>query len=294
MSYENHSSDSSSASPFDRFDRFGFSHLLASTVALVAATILLGVAAKATGSGLACDANWPLCDGGLLNLFPANFPSFFEWIHRVVAMVAGFFIIGTAVVAWRATSVDRPITYAVTLGLILTPVQVTLGRETVLSYEMPILSLHFWTAVVIFALFVVSAILVWAPRLTTAHVTLALGVGAVAVPLHVVLSPLFIESYTAVIQTAQYAAVLTLLSAVSLAAIVGWRRYDSPLLSSLVAATPALAVAVLFLGRRAVMQFAPALDALYVLTALVLFVTLLAGTVLTRRAVPVAGETLAP
>ncbi|MCU4740470.1 COX15/CtaA family protein [Halobacteria archaeon AArc-m2/3/4] len=294
MSYDSHTSDSSSASPFDRFDRFGFSHLLASTVVLVAATILLGVAAKATGSGLACDANWPLCDGGLLNLFPANFPSFFEWIHRVVAMVAGFFIVGTAIVAWRAKTIDRRITYAVTLGLILTPIQVTLGRETVLSYEMTILSLHFWTAVVIFALFVVSAILVWAHRLTTTHVTLALAVGAVSVPLHVALSPLFIDSYTAVIQTAQYAAVLTLLSAVSLAAIVGWRRYESPLVSSLVAATPVLAVGVLFLGRRAVMTFAPALDVLYALIALVLFVTLLAGMVLTHRAVPATGDALAP
>jgi len=36
-------------------DRFSYPHLLTATLALVAATILLGVAAKATGSGLACE-----------------------------------------------------------------------------------------------------------------------------------------------------------------------------------------------------------------------------------------------
>lgn len=257
--------------------RVGFHHLLAVTVVLVTATILLGVAAKATGSGLACEANWPLCDGGLLNLFPANFPSFFEWIHRVVAMIAGFFIVGTAVAAWLGATADTRVRYAVTLGLLLTPVQVLLGRETVLTYEMTILSLHFWTAVAIFGLFAVSVVLVWAPHLSSGQVTAALAVGASAVPVHVALSPLFIGSYTAVIQTAQYAAVLAVLAAVIVGTIVGRRRYEGRLARGIVLAAPALAVAVLLLGRRAVMTFAPALDALYVLASVALFATLLAG-----------------
>lgn len=265
------------------FDRVGFPHLLAVTVGLVAATILLGVAAKATGSGLACEANWPLCDGGLLNLFPANFPSFFEWIHRVVAMVAGFFIIGTALAAWLGARADSRVRYAVTLGLLLTPIQVLLGRETVLTYEMTILSLHFWTAVVIFALFAASVILVWAPSLSAGHVTAALAVGAAAVPVHVALSPLFIGSYTAVIQTAQYAAILALLTAVLVGVIVGRRRYEGRLARGIVLVAPVLAFVVLLFGRRAVMTFAPALDALYVLASAALFVTLVAGVVVARR-----------
>ncbi|WP_114577522.1 COX15/CtaA family protein [Saliphagus sp. LR7] len=263
--------------------RAGFPHLLAATVVLVTATILLGVAAKATGSGLACQANWPLCDGGLLNLFPANFPSFFEWIHRVVAMVAGFFIVGTALAAWWGAVADPRVRYAVTLGLLLTPVQVLLGRETVLTYEMTILSLHFWTAVAIFALFAVAVVLVWAPSLSAGHVTAAMAIGAAAVPVHVALSPLFIGSYTAVIQTAQYAAVLALLTAVIVGAIVGRRRYDGRPARAVVLAAPALAVAVLVLGRRAVMTFAPALDALYLFASVALFATLAAGVALARR-----------
>ncbi|GAB3037505.1 COX15/CtaA family protein [Natronobiforma cellulositropha] len=279
MSFDTHTSDSRGPS----FGRFGFPHLLAATVALVAATILLGVAAKATGSGLACDANWPLCDGGILNLFPANFPSFFEWIHRVVAMVAGVFIVATAVVAWLGAVTDRRITAAITLGLVLTPIQVFLGRETVLSYELTILSLHFWTAVVIFVLFVASAVLVWADRITTRHVSGALALGAAMVPLHVLLSPLFIGTYTSVIQTTQYAVVLTLLASVILAAIVTARRYERRRVSGVVLSTPLAALAVLVLGRRSVMAFAPALDVLYVVVAAGSVVLLLAGAILTHR-----------
>lgn len=279
MSYDSRTS----GTPSGPFDRVGFSHLLAVTVGLVAATILLGVAAKATGSGLACEANWPLCDGGLLDLFPANFPSFFEWVHRVVAMVAGFFIVGTALAAWRGATSDSRVIYAVTLGLLLTPIQVLLGRETVLTYEMTILSLHFWTAVVIFGLFAGSVILVWAPSITAARVTAALGIGALAVPIHVALSPLFIGSYTAVIQTAQYATVLALVTAVLVGTIVGRRRYDGRAARAVVIVAPLLAFAVLLLGRRAVMTFAPALDALYAFASAALFALLLAGVVVARR-----------
>jgi len=48
VSYERHSPGSSARS---LIDRFGFSHLIVSTVLLTAATILLGVAAKGTGAG---------------------------------------------------------------------------------------------------------------------------------------------------------------------------------------------------------------------------------------------------
>lgn len=250
---------------------------------MLVATILLGVATKATGSGLACNANWPLCDGGVLDLFPATFPSFFEWIHRVVAGVAGLFIVGTAVAAWRDARIDRRITLAVTLGTLLTPVQVLLGRETVLQYDMTILSMHYWTAILIFTLFVVSTVLVWANRVRSSHVAVALGLGAAVLPLHVALSPLFIGSYTPVIQTAQYAVTLALLGAVVLATVVGRRRFDDRRLTAIFAVSPPLTLLVMLFGRRAVMTFAPLLDTLYVLATAALFVTLVAGIVTTRR-----------
>lgn len=282
MSYDSHSSGSSSTV----IDRFDSRHLLTLTLVLVAATILLGVATRATGSGLACEANWPQCDAGPYNLFPANLPSFYEWFHRFVAMFAGFAIVGTAAVAALGSSLDRRVTALVVLGMVLTPIQVILGRETVLSYELEILSLHFWTAVLIFALFVIATVLVWAPRLGASHVSLALGVGAATVPLHVALSPLFltdITTYSPEIQTAQYAVTLGLLAAVIVATVVGWRRFDGRALVGLLLSLPALAVLVLLLGRRAVMTLSPALDLVYVAASGALFAAFAAGIWFVRR-----------
>ena len=268
-------------------DRIGVVHLLASTLILVVATILLGVATKAAGAGLACEANWPVCDGGLLNLFPANVPSFFEWIHRVVAMVAGFFIVGTAVAAWRGAVTDRRVVWAVTLGMVLTPIQVLLGRETVLAYEMTVLNLHFWTAVVIFVLFAASAVLVSLDHLTLRHVRWSLGVGTILVPLQVLLSPLVIDSYTPVIQTTQYAFTLALLFAVIVAAIVGSHHATGRVGRGLVLSLPPLAVALTYFGREAVMAFDPAVDLVYLGVTGLTFVALLVGIWLVRPQSPV-------
>ncbi|RZV10708.1 cytochrome c oxidase assembly protein subunit 15 [Natrinema hispanicum] len=279
MSYDNHTPDSRVRS---LIDRFSYPHLLTATLTLVAATILLGVAAKATGSGLACQANWPQCDAGPYNLFPANLPSFYEWFHRFVAMFAGFAIIGSALAAWRLPDVDRRVTGLVVLGMVLTPVQVALGRETVTQYTMDILSLHFWTAVTIFTLFLVATVLVWASRLTTTHVTGALALGIVALPAHVILSPVVdagIETYSPTMQLIQYAVTLTLLGAAIVAAMVGRRRYTGRSVTPLLVGPP-LVVSVLFFGRQAVN---PALEMPYLVTAAALLVTFVVGMAVTRR-----------
>ncbi|ELY66408.1 COX15/CtaA family protein [Natronococcus jeotgali] len=267
--------------------RFGFPHLLAATLALVASTILLGVAAKATGSGLACQANWPQCDAGPYNLFPANLPSFYEWFHRFVAMFAGFAIIGSAVAAWRSPSIDRRVTALVVGGMVLTPIQVVLGRETVTQYTMDILSLHFWTAVTIFSMFVVATVLVWSDSLRAGHVTAALGLGALAVPAHVALSPLevsLISNYSPTTQLLQYGATLALLAGVIVAAMGGRWRFDDRRLSGLLSVSTVLALVVAYLGRRAVMTYSATLDGLYVAAALALLGTFAAAIVRTRTA----------
>ncbi|MDS0477937.1 cytochrome oxidase assembly protein [Natrinema sp. 1APR25-10V2] len=285
MSYDNHTPDSRLRS---LIGRFGYPHLLTATLALVAATILLGVAAKATGSGLACEANWPRCDGGPFNLLPANLPSFYEWFHRFVSMFAGFAIVGSALAAWRLPDVDRRITGLVVFGMFLTPVQVALGRQTVKQYTIDILSLHFWTAVTIFTLFLIATVLVWAPRLTGTHVTAALAFGIVALPAHLVLSPAIeagIAIYSPTMQLTMYAVSLTLLGAAIVAAMIGRRRFTGRAVTPLTAAPP-IAVLVLFFGRQAVN---PTLEVPYLVAAVALLATFVAGLVLTRRGESASG-----
>ncbi len=267
--------------------RFGFPHLLAATLTLVAATILLGVAAKATGSGLACEANWPQCDAGPYNLFPANIPSFYEWIHRFVAMFAGIAIVGSALSAWRSPNVDGRVASLIVLGMLLTPIQVYLGRETVLAYEMDILSLHFWTAILIFAMYVVATVLVWRSKLTARHVTGALGVGLATLPLHVALSPTalgVVTNYSPTVQLLQYAVTLTLLASIIVAVMVNRWFFEEQLLRALVSAAAVLAVVVSYLGRQSVMTFSPTLDQLYLVTAAALGIVFAVGIRQSKRA----------
>lgn len=109
--------------------------------------ILLGVYTGATGSGLGCSAQWPLCDDGLL---PQSLPSLIEWLHRFVALVTGFFILGLTYVGWRHFEETR-IRGAVTLAVVTLPVQILLGGATVIEYTPAIQTAHHGAALVIFS-----------------------------------------------------------------------------------------------------------------------------------------------
>ncbi len=117
------------------------------TTALTFVLILLGVYTAAMGAGLSCGQQWPFCDGGLI---PQTFPSFIEWFHRLIAMITGFFILGTTVGAWKYYESTR-IRAAATLSLVVLPVQVLLGGATVLVYGPAVLVAHHAAALVIFS-----------------------------------------------------------------------------------------------------------------------------------------------
>lgn len=124
-----------------------FRHLAATTTVLTFSLILLGVYTAAMGAGLSCSAQWPLCDGGV---FPQTLPSFVEWFHRLVAMITGFFILGTTVGAWKAHG-ERRIRWAATLALAVLPVQIVFGGATVVVYTPAVQMIHHAAALLIFA-----------------------------------------------------------------------------------------------------------------------------------------------
>jgi len=131
-----------------------FRHLAAVTTGLTFSLILLGVYTAAMGAGLSCSAQWPFCDGGLI---PQTWPSFVEWFHRLVAMITGFFILGTAAGAWKYRGEMR-IRGAATLALAVTPIQVVLGGATVFVYTPVVQVAHHAAALVIFGALVATTL----------------------------------------------------------------------------------------------------------------------------------------
>ena len=105
-----------------------FQKLVAATLAMTLALVIVGVVVRATDSGLGCP-DWPLCYGQVVP--PLDFKAWAEWIHRLIAAVIGVMILGVAVLA-VVDHRDRRSLVVPSLGAVgLVVFQAWLGRETV-------------------------------------------------------------------------------------------------------------------------------------------------------------------
>ncbi len=105
-----------------------FQKLVAATLAMTLALVIVGVMVRATGSGLGCP-DWPFCYGQVIP--PLDFKAWAEWIHRLIAAVIGIMILGVAILAF-VDHRDRASLVAASLGAVaLVTFQAWLGRETV-------------------------------------------------------------------------------------------------------------------------------------------------------------------
>ncbi len=107
-----------------RFQRLALATLL-TTLALVT----IGVVVRATDSGLGCP-DWPLCHGKLLPALDDT-KAWIEWVHRGVAVVVGFEVLGLAFLAIRDHRDRGSILWPSLGAVLLVGFQAWLGRETV-------------------------------------------------------------------------------------------------------------------------------------------------------------------
>ncbi len=108
-----------------------FQRLAAATVFAAFVLVVIGVAVRATDSGLACP-HWPGCfDGQFLPGLDAGFQVWIEWIHRTVAALIGCLILGMAVVAFLDHRSQRAILLPSIAAVLLVGFQAYLGARTV-------------------------------------------------------------------------------------------------------------------------------------------------------------------
>ncbi|MEO8571902.1 MAG: heme o synthase [Chloroflexota bacterium] len=106
-----------------------FQKLAAATVVTAIVLVTIGVIVRATGSGMGCP-DWPLCHGQIIPPLDDG-KAWLEWIHRSVAVVIGFEVLGLAILA-LVDHRDRRMLVAATIGtVLLVGFQAWLGKETV-------------------------------------------------------------------------------------------------------------------------------------------------------------------
>jgi protoheme IX farnesyltransferase len=106
-----------------------FQRLAALTLGTALLLVTIGVIVRATDSGLGCP-DWPLCHGQLLPPLD-DAQAWIEWVHRTVAAIIGFEIVGLAILAWLDHRDRRSLSWPSIGAVGLVGFQAWLGRETV-------------------------------------------------------------------------------------------------------------------------------------------------------------------
>ena len=83
------------------------------TTGLTFLLLMVGIYTKEVGADLTCGMNWPLCDGAVYGVFPANIPSAIEWSHRFLAFIVGILILFAVYRAWKIYGKDSRITKSI-------------------------------------------------------------------------------------------------------------------------------------------------------------------------------------
>jgi protoheme IX farnesyltransferase len=108
-----------------------FQRLAAATVVASFVLVVIGVAVRATDSGVACP-HWPGCfEGQFLPGLDAGVQVWIVWLHRSVAALIGLLIVGMAALAVLDHRDRRSILWPSVVAVLLVGYQAWLGRETV-------------------------------------------------------------------------------------------------------------------------------------------------------------------
>ena len=130
-----------------------FQKLAALTLATALGLVTIGVVVRATDSGLGCP-DWPLCHNQLIPALDDT-KAWIEWIHRTVAVLIGFEILGLAALAIRDYRDRRSILLPSLGAVALVGFQAWLGRETVrLGNSGESVTAHLASAMILVALLV--------------------------------------------------------------------------------------------------------------------------------------------
>ena len=106
-----------------------FERLAFVTAAMTYLLVVIGAIVRSTNSGMGCP-DWPTCHGSWIPPI-GDSAAWIEWVHRGVAVVIGFLVLGLVVLAFRNHRRQRSVLISTVLALVLTGFQAYLGKVTV-------------------------------------------------------------------------------------------------------------------------------------------------------------------
>ena len=106
-----------------------FQRLALATAVATYVLVVVGAIVRGTGSGMGCP-DWPLCHGQIIPS-TTDYHPWLEWIHRFLAMIIGFLVLGVAVLAWRGHRHQRSILWPSLVAVVVVFIQAALGAITV-------------------------------------------------------------------------------------------------------------------------------------------------------------------
>src|SRR4051812_1001854 len=103
--------------------------LALATAVMTYLLVVIGAIVRSTDSGMGCP-DWPTCHGSWIPPI-GDSAAWIEWVHRGVAVIIGFLVLGLVVLAIRNYRHVRSILWSTVLALVLTGFQAYLGKVTV-------------------------------------------------------------------------------------------------------------------------------------------------------------------
>lgn len=135
-----------------------FSTLARVSAVSILVLVFIGGLVRATGSGLGCLDDWPLCQGGWFA--PLEYKAIIEWSHRVWAAWVGVAVTATAVAGIRAKAPAFRRWLSVAL-VVVVGIQGLFGRWVVhRDLHSGIVTLHFLTGMLIVVMVTILAVVV--------------------------------------------------------------------------------------------------------------------------------------